>query len=206
MNERLADLTEAELAEAALANPRIAQAVASKDPRVQLMERLYGDPDSKRDIQKHSKRLFPKASVPEIDIPEIVRSELKDDIDAIKTLRADLESDVKSRRHTAFRSKLQEAGADAEDLDAIETFMVDNEIGPKSVKIAVEKFYDAQELAEPRGAAGLSPELPLDGKDEHMQALLAAAPSDDLDRINEPFAHKIYQEMFGAPAGRRGRG
>lgn len=204
MDPRLADLTEAELAEAALANPRIAAHIAGKDPRVQLMERLYGDPESKKDIQKHSKRLFPKASVPEIDIPEIVKSELKDDIDAIKALRGELQTEVKSRRHEAFRAKLHEAGAETEDLDAIETFMVDNEIGPKSIRVAVEKFYEAKELAEPRGS-GLSPDLPGDPEDAHMQALLKSGPNDDLDRINEPFVQQIFNEMFGAQPGRRGR-
>lgn len=203
MNERLADLTEAELADAVLANPRIALHIASKDPRVQLMERLYGDDDAKKSIQSHSKRLFPRASVPEIDIPILVRSELKDDLQAIKDLRATLDTEQKSRRHEAFRGRLQAAGAEAEDLDAIETFMVDNEIGPKSLTVAVEQFYAAKEIAEPRGA-GLSPEMPLDSRDEHMKALLATGPGDDLDRVNEPWVNKVFDDMFGAKAGRRG--
>jgi hypothetical protein len=202
MNERLADLTPAEIAEAALSDPRIAAHIAARDPRVQLMERLYGDPESKKAIQQHSKRLFPRASVPEIDIPAMVRGELQEDVAAIKTLRADLEDDKKTRRHMAFRAKLQEAGADAEDLDAIETFMVDNEIGPKSLTVAVEKYYDARELAEPRGG-GLSPEMPLDSKDEHMKALLATGPTEDLDRVNAPWVDKVFTEMFGSPARRR---
>ncbi len=190
-NERLQDLTPAEIAE-----------IRAGDPRVVLMEKLYGDPDAKKDIQKHSKRIYPKASVPEIDIPEIVKGEIKEDVEAIKTLRKELEDDKKSRRHSAFRAKLQEAGAETEDLDDIEAFMVDNEIGPKSLPIAVEKFYQAKELAEPRGA-GLSPDMPLGGDDAQMKALLAAGPNEDLDKINEPFAEKIWQEMFGSPARRR---
>ena len=201
-NDRLADLTPAEIAEAALADPRIALHIASKDPRVQLMERLYGDDEAKKEIQKHSKRLFPKASVPEIDIPNLVRTELKDDLEAIKTLRTTLDGEAKSRRHEAFRARLQEAGADAADLDAIESFMVDNEIGPKSLTVAVEQFYAAKEIAEPRGS-GLSPEMPLDSKDEHMKALLATGPGDDLDRVNAPWVERVFNDMFGAKAGRR---
>ena len=200
-NDRLLDLTPAEIAEAALADPRIAHYVASKDKRVLLMEKLYDDPESKKAIQQHTKRLHPNASVPEIDIPNLVRTELKDDIDAIKALRTTLESDTKARRHDAFRARLREAGAEAEDLDAIETFMVDNEIGPKSVTVAVEQFYASKELAEPRGA-GLSPEYTMDSKDEHMKALLATGPGDDLDRVNEPWVNKVFDDMFGAKPGR----
>ena len=201
-NDRLADLTEAELADAALSNPRIALHIATRDPRVQLMERLYGDDDAKKSIQSHSKRLFPKASVPEIDIPNLVRSELKDDLQAIKDLRSTLDTETKSRRHEAFRGRLQAAGAEPEDLDAIETFMVDNEIGPKSLSVAVEQFYATKEIAEPRGS-GLSPEMPLDSKDEHMKALLATGPGDDLDRVNQPWVEKVFDEMFGQQPARR---
>lgn len=202
INERLADLTQAEIADAALADPAIAQHVAKNDPRVQLMERLYGDPEAKKAIQQHSKRLWPKASVPEIDLPEIVRNEMKPDLDAIRALRGNLENDAKARRHEAFRSRLVAAGAESDDLDAIEAFMVDNEIGPKSIGVAVDQFYQAKELAEPRGG-GLSPEMPFDSKDEHMKALLAAGPGDDLDRINEPYVEAIFEDMFGKKAQRR---
>lgn len=200
----LSDLTPAELAEAALSNPQVFAHIASKDPRVQLMERLYGDPEAKRAIQSHSKRLFPKASVPEIDIPEIVRTELKTELDTVKALREELENDKKGRRREGFRARLQEAGGATEDLDDIETFMVDNEIGPKSVKVAVEKFYESKELAEPRGAA-LSDAFVADAKDEQMKALLTAGPGADLDKINEPFVEAVFQDMFGNRAGRRGR-
>jgi len=202
MDPRLADLTEAELAEAALENPKVAQYIASKDPRTQLMERLYGDKEGRKAIQVHSKRLYPGSSVPEIDLPEIVRSELKDDLQAIKDLRGQLETDARGRRHEAFRGRLIAAGAESEDLEAIETFMVDNEIGPKSVKVAVEQFYQAKELAEPRGT-GLSPDFLSDDRDEHMKALLATGPSDDLDRINEPYVEKVFAEMFGSAPRRR---
>lgn len=204
MPTNLSDLTPAEIAEAALADPRVFSHVASKDPRVQLMERLYGDPEAKKAIQSHSKRLFPKASVPEIDIPDLVRSELKTELDSVKALREELEADKKGRRREGFRARLQEAGAEAGDLDAIETFMVDNEIGPKSLKVAVEKFYENQELAEPRGAA-LSDGFVADAKDEQMKALLTAGPGADLDKINEPFVEAVFQDMFGGRAGRRGR-
>ena len=200
--EKLADLTEGDIYEAALANPKIAAAVAAKDNRVILQEKIYSDKIARKRMQEDSKRLFPNASIPELDIPELIRSELKSDLDEIKALKAQLETDVKSRRHDAFRAKLREAGADAEDLDAVETFMVDNEIGPKSVSVAVEKFYQAKEIAEPRGM-GLSPEMPLDSKDEHMKALLATGPGEDLDRVNEPWVEAVFQDMFGAKPGRR---
>lgn len=203
MNERLLDLTPAEILEAAQQDPRIALAIAAKDPRVQLMERLYGDPESKKAIQQHSKRLYPKASVPEIDIPELVKAELADKFKEIDALKTTLETDAKGRRHEAFRSKLRESGADAEDLDAIETFMVDNEIGPKSLTVAVRQYYESKELAEPRGG-GLSPDMPFDSKDDHMKALLATGPGDDLDRVNAPWVEKVFDDMFGAKAGRRG--
>lgn len=207
MPNNLTDLTEAELAEALAANPTLVQKIRAADPRVQLMERLYDDPEAKREIQKHSKRIFPKASIAEVDIPVLVKQELKDDLDAIKALRTELQTEVRSRRHEAFRARLMEAGADKDDLDAIETFMVENEIGPKSLTVAVEKFYETKELAEPNTAAGLSPDLPVTADDKHMQALLAAPANADLDAINEPYAMQVFEEMFGReePRGRRAR-
>src|SRR2546425_5928737 len=142
-NERLADLTAGEIAEAALADEGIRLKVASQDPRVQLMERLYGDAEAKKDIQRHSKRLFPKASVLEIDVPEEAKKAIAEDVKAIQDLRKELETDKQHRAHTAFRAQLVEAGAEAKDLDAIEAFMVDNELGPKSLGIAVEKYYES---------------------------------------------------------------
>ena len=195
-NERLADLTEADVLE-----------IRSSDPRVQLMERLYNDPEAKRAIQQHSKRLFPKASIPEIDVPALTKAAIAEDVKAIQDLRKELETDKQGRRHTAFRGELVDAGADEEDLDAIETFMVDNELGPKAVKVAVEKFYESKEIAEPRGSA---PDFVWDvaGEDGlHMKALLDAPPGADLDRINEPYAEKLFHEMFSQPArGRRAVG
>src|SRR5882724_11924890 len=143
LDGRLADLTEAEVLELLEAHPRVVNHVRSSDSRVVLMEKLYGDKEAKKALQRESKRLFPNASVPEIDIPELVKGEIAGDLKAIKELREELEGDRKSRRHASFRAKLQEDGADAEDLDAIETFMVDNEIGPKSTKLAVRQFYEA---------------------------------------------------------------
>src|SRR5262245_35859286 len=135
-NERFADLTEAEMLELMQQHPAVARQIIAQDPRVQLMERLYGDPDGKRAIETPSKRLFPKARIESIALPAEVRAELAEDISFIKETRKSLEDDAKARRHASFRSRLQEHGAADADLDAIEAFMVDNEIGPKSMRVA----------------------------------------------------------------------
>lgn len=184
MNERLADLTPADVLE-----------IAGHDPRVQLMERLYGDPEANKDLKRHSKRLFPKASIPEIDIPAQLQPIIdgqKKEIDALKT-RLD-EADMTGKRKT-FRSSLVSAGAAEKDLDAIEQFMVDNEIGPKSTKVAVEQFYALQNPAEPTFESQHSWTMP---ESDHIKALMSAPPGADLDQINMPYVEKIWQETVGS--------
>ena len=36
-----------------------------------------------------------------------------------------------------------------------------------------------------------------------MQALLNTGPNEDLDRVNQPWVEKVFDEMFGSPARRR---
>lgn len=184
MNERLADLTPADVLE-----------IAAGDPRVQLMERLYGDAEAQKDLKRHSKRLFPKASIPEVDIPaqmQPVFDAQKKEIDAL-TKRLD-DAEMTGKRKT-FRSSLVTAGAEEKDLDAIEQFMVDNEIGPKSTKVAVEQFYALQNPAEPTFESQHSWTMP---ETDHIKALMSAPPGADLDQVNMPYVEKIWRETMGA--------
>ena len=183
MNERLADLTQADVLE-----------ITAGDPRVQLMERLYGDPEAQRDLKRHSKRLFPKASIPEIDIPAQMQPVIdaqKKEIDAL-TRRLD-ESEMSGKRKT-FRGSLVTAGAEEKDLDAIEQFMVDNEIGPKSTKVAVDRFYELQNTAEPTFESQHSWTMP---ESDHIKALMGAPPGADRDQIHMPHVDKIWRETVG---------
>ncbi len=184
MNERLADLTPADLLE-----------IAGSDPRVQLMERLYGDPEAQKDLKRHSKRLFPKASIPEVDIPAQIQpifDAQKKEIDGLTKRLDDAEMTDKRK---AFRGSLVTAGAEEKDLDQIEQFMVDNEIGPKSTKVAVEKFYELQTPAEPTFESQHAWTMP---ESDHIKALMGAPPGADLDQINMPYVEKIWRETVGA--------
>ena len=183
LNERLADLTPADVLE-----------IAAQDPRVQLMERLYGDAEAQKDLKRHSKRLFPKASIPEVDIPaqmQPIFDAQKKEIDAL-TKRLD-DAAMTDKRKT-FRGSLVTAGAEEKDLDAIEQFMVDNEIGPKSTKVAVEQFYALQSPAEPTFESQHAWTMP---ETDHIKALMSAPPGADLDLINLPYVEKIWAETVG---------
>ena len=184
MNERLVDLTPADVLE-----------ISAHDPRVQLMERLYGDPLAKKDLQKHSKRLFPKASIPEIDIPAEVQTTITEQKKEIDALKGRLDAAEMGDKRKAFRASLVKEGAQEKDLDGIEQFMVDNEIGPKSTKVAVEQFYALQSPAEPTFESQHSWTMP---ETEHIKALMSAPPGADLDQINMPYVEKIWKETVGA--------
>lgn len=190
-NERLADLSTADMLE-----------IAARDPRVQLMERLYTDPEAKKDVQKHSKRLFPNASIPEVDIPAEIGAQLKQRDDTITELTKRLDAKDKTEAHKAFRASLVDAGAQPEDVEKIETFMVENELGPKAVKFAVEKFYETGETAEPSGGDMTTfpwQREPREGEKDtadaaHLKRLLNAGPGEDLDLINNPWVESQFAE------------
>jgi hypothetical protein len=198
--ETLAAMGTDELFEYVRQNPNLAAAIANLDPRVKLMEEFYADPDAKADFQKHGKRLYPKASVPEIDIPEKINASLKPEREKIAALEKELRELRMGGKRKVFRESLVAEGADEADLDNIEQFMVDNEFGPKAAKQAVRAFYETKTVAEPNFKAVLT--MPDGGGAEHIKALLGAGPGEDLDDINAPFVEKIVAEEFGG-AGRR---
>lgn len=193
----LAALSTDDLFELVRERPDLLQQIAARDPRVRLMEEFYADPDAKRDLQKHGKRLHPKASVPELDIPEQINKDLKADREKVAALEKELGDLKVGERRKAFRASLVAAGAEAADCDAIETFMVENEFGPKAATAAVEAFYKTQEAAEPNATPTTVFTMPDGGGADHIKALLNATPGDDLDDINAPFVEKIVREEFG---------
>lgn len=199
MAGNLTDLSEAELLEFVMANPAIYRKVVASDGRVQLMERLYADKDAKRAMQQHSKRLFPKAEIPEIDLAADLRKELEPDFVAIKETRKELEERNKAERRRDFVRSMIEHGAHEDDVQKIEQFMLDNEIGPKSLGLAVQQYYDSSAAAEPTATAH-SFALP---ENDQMRALLSAPPGADLDEINAPFVESIFNEMTGGSSKKR---
>src|SRR6266404_3972016 len=106
VNERLADLTPEEIYEAAISDERIVRSVAGHDPRVKLMEKVYGTPKSKRLLQEATKLVLPDASIPDLDIPLVARAAIDDDVKAVQKLRKELEDEKEQGRHTKFRSQL----------------------------------------------------------------------------------------------------
>ena len=191
------DLSTEDLFQHVREHPELARAIGDLDPRARLMDELYSDPEAKKDIQRHGKRLHPKASVPDIDIPAEIQTSLKADREKITALENELKDIKMGDRRKAFRVSLLDAGAEATDLDAIEQFMVDNEIGPKSVKTAVRAFYETRDTAEPNFTPESAFTMPDGGGAAHIKALLEAGPGDDLDDINSPFVEKIVKEEFG---------
>ena len=206
--ERLTEMSAEQIAEFVWRDPRTGHLVSKFDPRVQLHDRLYGDPEAKKDllavITKH-KRLFPHRATSEIDVPEIAQSAIAEEMKTVRELRKELEDEKLGRKRTAFRDTLVAAGAEATDLDKIEQFMVDNEIGPKSAATAVQKFYEVRDLAEPNKGvdAGLVFRLDENADFQTFKSALEAPPDADLDQIFAPHYEKVFAETFGVP--QRGR-
>lgn len=191
MNERLADLTPAERLE-----------IAASDPRVQLMEKLYGDPDAKKAIQTHSKRIFPKASVLEVDLPAEVDAKLAERDKEIQGLKDEIAGIKTGGRRAAFRADLKGYAADhgwdpdAKELDEIETFMVENEYGVKAAPQAVRAWIETKEPAEPN----FEPNDPAfafgedDGSD-YLKKLRASGVGDDTSALTLAHATKLADKM-----------
>lgn len=209
MDPRLTDLTTADLMEYMRENPQAYTAITNTDPRVQLMERIHAAPGGEEDIanlvRKHKDRFPANARIP-IDVKEQAReaaaAAIKDDLQALKDLRAETEKERKEQRLRGFRAEMIEAGAVEADVEKIEQFMVDNEIGPKSVALAVERYYEVTTPAEPNATAGL-PWHPTN-TDQEFLTKLAAAPMDaDLDQIAAPWYEKTFQDVVGSQRGAR---
>lgn len=205
--EDLAGLTTEELFDLVRERPDLMRQIGALDPRARLMEEFYQDPDAKKDLLRHGKRLHPKAAVPEVDIPADVETRLKPALDKIDKLEKELGEIKDGGKRAKFRASLTASGADEADLDDIEQFMVDNEYGPKAAAAAVRAFYETKETAEPNtgGKSDLSMTMPEGGGAEHIKALLAAGPEDDLDIINAPFVEQIVKEEFGGGKSRSSR-
>lgn len=190
-NERLADLTPAEAYE-----------IASQDPRAKLMERLYSTPESKGDLEKlvrkHGK-LFPNAQLPpdiEGIAAETAKATVKDDLQAIADLRKELAEERKAQKLTAFHAAMVEAGAQPEDVEKIDQFMLDNDFGPKAVTTAVTAYYEATPPAEPTNTGGpWGPWQPQDGDAKMMETLAQAGPNADLYQLGMPHIEQVFKDM-----------
>jgi hypothetical protein len=204
----LSDLTTGELFEYLKANPHLIPEIAKYDSRVRLMEALDADPEARLDIRKHSKRLWPKANIPEVDVPVLARAAVADDVAAVKKLRKDLEDEAAPRARNGFRDTLRatalELGlvGDDKQLDEIETFMVENHYGPKATGKAVEAFAETRYPAEPNFESEHTFTFPDEGS-EYIKALVKAGPGDDTSQLTLRHAEQVYQDMFGKPKGRR---
>ena len=185
-----------------------------RDPRVQLMERLYTKPENRKVMQEMTAKEFPTAYIPEQEMRREVRGELDGLRAENEKLRERLDNDDKNRRYSAFRSTIVSEGQRRvgrtltdEEIKAVETFMVDNQIGPKSVNLAVDRYFDGLETAEPTADQFTFPWQRPGGEQDadvqHLKRLMAAGPADDLDIINAPFVEKNFRETVAAMNGQR---
>ena len=208
MDPRLADLTTADLMEYLRENPKTYYEITNTDPRVQLMERLNAAPGGEEDIaalvRKHKDKFPPNARIP-IDVKETAReaaqTAIKEDREAIADLRKELAEERKQQRLAGFRAEMVEAGASEADVEKIEQFMLDNEIGPKSVRLAVERYYEVSAPVEPTGTT--LPWHPTNTDQEFLKKLAEAPPGTDLDEVAGPWYEKTFQDMTRGQRGAR---
>jgi hypothetical protein len=213
MDPRLADLTTAELMEYLRENPKTYWEITNTDPRVQLMERINAKPEGKEDLEglvrKHKDVFPPTARLP-IDVKEqareAARAEIAEDKKALADLRKEVEDERKAQKLAGFRAQIIEAGGNEADVEKIEQFMFDNEIGPKSVALAVERYYEVATPAEPTGTG--VPWQPSNVDQDFLKKLVDAPMDADLDVIAMPWYEKTFQDAVkgqgrGARAGTR---
>lgn len=213
-NDRLTDLTDEEIYEIAAANPRVSKAITDRDPRVGLFERVYGS--DKKLGNKTFREVIEDMGVevaPDSTIARArrhARAEIQDDVTAIKELRAQLEGEKQAQGYQTFRESLHaravELGftADAKELDEIIVFMRDNEYGPKSAAVAVEKFYESKGAAEPNFESENTFTFE-DESSDYMKKLLGAGPGEDTSMLTMQHAERVYRDMFGAQDKKTGR-
>ncbi len=213
MNNRLADMTTADVLEFIEANPGLIPHIANFDSRVKLLETLDKNPKHRKALRLMSKEAFPNAAIAEVDLPAEYEAKLKERDDKIAKLEERLDTSEKTTRYQGFRGRLRRLAAEAEDealeditegtLDEIITFMKDNDFGEKSAANAVEAFYKTKAPATPSSTEARSP---LEGAadDTYMQKLLKASPSDDLYALGMPDIERVFHEEFtGSPTKRR---
>ena len=213
-NERLTDLTAEEIFEAAVSNPAIAKAIIDRDPRVALFERVYGS--DKKLGNKTFREVIEDMGVevaPDSTIARArrhARAEIADDVAAIKELRKTLETEKQTQGYQQFRDSLRERAvdlgftADDKELDEIIVFMKDNEYGPKSAAVAVEKFYESKAPAEPNFESENTFTFE-DESSDYMKRLLGAGPGEDTSMLTMQHAERVYRDMFGAQDKKTGR-
>lgn len=204
----LSDLTTADLMEWVEANPDLKRKIAESDPRVQLMETLDADPEAHKAIRVHSKRLFPKARVLELDLPAEYEEKLKARDEKIDRLEKRLNDGEAGTRYAKFRAALLEhaealdESPDDKGIDEIIAFMRDNDYGEKSAAVAVGTFYRTKAPATPN-LTDSNPLAPA-ANDAFTKKLFAAGPSDDLMALAMPDIERIFHEEFsGSPTKRR---
>ena len=79
--------------------------------------------------------------------------------------------------------------------------MLDNEIGPKSVALAVERYYEVTTPAEPTGTG--VPWHPSNVDQEFLKKLVDAPQDADLDQIAAPWYEKTFQDVTRGQRGAR---
>lgn len=197
-NERLADLQPDDVTV-------LYRNFQKTDPVNVLHAKLYGHPEARKGLEslvrKHAD-LFPGHALPE-DPNALIEAANKPLRDEIASLRAELDKDRTSVRHSKFQQEIVAAGAEVEDVAKIEQFMVDNEFGPKAVRHAVDAYYNQTAPAVPNDT-GLGLTYGAPGSDEAQDPILkqilgANGPDVDLSGLTMQRAEQIWGEMF--PAG-----
>lgn len=196
-NERLSDMTTADVMEYLQANPAEFYRIANNDPRVKLMETIHGAPGGDVDLEalviKHKDRFPPGAKIP-VDIKGKVTEAIAPTVESIAELRKELAEERKQQRLKGFHAEMIEAGAEAEDVEKIDAFMLDNDLGPKAVRTAVEKYYDSLP-AEPSNTTPFTWDNPVGADQQVVEALTKASPDADLYQIAAPHFERVFNDM-----------
>lgn len=120
----------------------------------QLAAKLFEDPDARKDLERHTKRLFPKASIPQVELREEadkVREEIKKEREEWDKERS---RDKWERERTQAWEALKkdpELHVTDEEIPEIEKLMQDELIG--NHRTAARYYRAQQQVAAPSGVS-----------------------------------------------------
>jgi len=194
-------LTEQELLDLVVSNPKVMRTITDADPRVKLHELLYSKPEFREAIEEMGVKVAPDSHLARAR--RHARAEIEPLVKEVKTLHQELTTRKSEQDTSAFLASLRryanEEGAELleGEPEEIVTFMKDNQYGPKAAQAAVRAWLETKVPAEPT----FEPAKPFTfADDEHAKSLDKLGPGDDLGPATPrgiAHAEKVWHSMFG---------
>ena len=139
----------------------------------ELLTRLYGNKETKRDLERMAKKVNPNAVTTE-ELAEPYLAPLNEKIQELQKFKDSIESMQKDYQEQNAFGRLRESGYTDTGIEEIKKLMADRQIKDPEVAAA---YWDKTRPAEPVAPNGISPSMwdfgnSLQDNEEDMQLLL----------------------------------